>query len=111
MCLAAETCGHLDFDVRSDMWWRHEGFHCGDAPASHVTFAQIFWKVRARCAPMQPLEVRRSCCTAATLDVHQGPGLSLSWNSRWVNPVLGTACCFCCDVCGQVRPWEGGGTM
>ena len=54
MCLAAEKCGHLDFDVLSDMWWRHGGFRCGDAPAGHVTFAQVFWKVRALCAALEP---------------------------------------------------------
>lgn len=57
VCLAAEKCGHLDFDVRSDMWWRHEGFRCGDALAGKVTFAQVFWKVRAllSCAALRPL--------------------------------------------------------
>ena len=45
VCLAAEKCGHLDFDIRSDMWWRSQGFHCGDTPAGGVSFADIFWKV------------------------------------------------------------------
>jgi hypothetical protein len=30
VCLAAEKCGDLDFDVKTDMWWRAEGFHCGN---------------------------------------------------------------------------------
>lgn len=45
VCLAAEKCGHLDFDIRRDMWWRAQGFHCGDTPAGEVSFADIFWKV------------------------------------------------------------------
>jgi len=28
ICLAAERCGNLEFDVRVDMWWRSDGFHC-----------------------------------------------------------------------------------
>ena len=45
VCLAAEKCGHLDFDIRRDMWWRAQGFHCGDTPAGEVSFADVFWKV------------------------------------------------------------------
>mmetsp|Transcript_16138 Transcript_16138/g.38280 ORF Transcript_16138/g.38280 Transcript_16138/m.38280 type:complete len:347 (+) Transcript_16138:52-1092(+) len=29
VCLAAEKCGHLDFNVRSDVWGSSRGFHCG----------------------------------------------------------------------------------
>ena len=29
VCLAAEKCSSLDFDVRVDAWWRSDGFHCG----------------------------------------------------------------------------------
>ena len=47
MCLAAEKCGHLHFDIRRDMWWRAQGFHCGDTLAGEVSFADIFWKVNA----------------------------------------------------------------
>ena len=28
ICLAAERCGNLEFDIRADMWWRSDGFHC-----------------------------------------------------------------------------------
>lgn len=47
MCLAAEKCKHVAFDSKPDMWWSHAGFHCDEAPASHVTFVDILLKVRA----------------------------------------------------------------
>eukprot|EP00889_Picochlorum_renovo_P001911 jgi/Picre1/28941/NNA_004335.t1 len=28
ICLASERCGNLDFDIRSDMWWRSDAFQC-----------------------------------------------------------------------------------
>lgn len=50
VCLAAEKCGHLDFDSRQEMWYRAEGFHCRDAPASsYVSFLDIYKKVTAAC--------------------------------------------------------------
>ena len=49
VCLAAEKCGHVGFDSRSDMWWGHEGMQCGDTLAGDVTFSQVFWKVRHAC--------------------------------------------------------------
>jgi vacuole membrane protein 1 len=47
VCLAAERCGNLNFDVRKDTWWQSEGFHCGDITAtdSSIGFADIFHKV------------------------------------------------------------------
>lgn len=45
VCLAAETCGHVDFNTRGDVWYSSEPFHCGDIPAGHVTYWQIFGKV------------------------------------------------------------------
>lgn len=33
VCLAAEKCASLDFDVRADMWWRSDGFRCGQVAA------------------------------------------------------------------------------
>lgn len=48
VCLAAEKCGSLDFDVRVDMWWRAEGFHCGTnnhSDAAPVSFLPILLKV------------------------------------------------------------------
>jgi hypothetical protein len=47
VCLAAEKCKHVAFDSKPDMWWSHAGFHCDEAPASHVTFVDILLKVRA----------------------------------------------------------------
>ena len=45
VCLAAEECGHLDFDTRADTWWNRDAFHCGGAPAAPVHFYDIFLKV------------------------------------------------------------------
>jgi hypothetical protein len=47
VCLAAETCGHVDFNMRGDVWYSSEPFHCGDVPPGHVTYWQIFQKVGA----------------------------------------------------------------
>ena len=46
VCLAAETCGHVDFNIRGDVWYSSEPFHCGDTPPGHVTYWQILHKVR-----------------------------------------------------------------
>ena len=48
VCLAAEECGHLDFDTRQDTWWNGDAFHCGGAPGADVHFYDIFLKVGAR---------------------------------------------------------------
>jgi hypothetical protein len=49
VCLAAETCGHVSFNTRGDVWYSSEPFHCGDTPPGHVTYWQIFRKVRGVC--------------------------------------------------------------
>ena len=47
VCLAAESCGHLNFDARVDKWWSSEIFHCGMGPRrTDVHFHHIFLKVR-----------------------------------------------------------------
>lgn len=46
VCLAAEECGHLNFDSRTDMWWNGDAFHCGTGPRGTVHFHDIFFKVR-----------------------------------------------------------------
>ena len=46
VCLAAEECGHLHFDVRQDIWWKDEGFVCESYPPEHVRFRRTFLKVR-----------------------------------------------------------------
>lgn len=51
VCLAAETCGHVDFNTRGDVWYSSEPFHCGDIPPGHVTYWQIFQKVWALALP------------------------------------------------------------
>ena len=45
VCLAAEECGHLDFDTRADTWWSSEGFHCGPKAPGHVPFRLLMLKV------------------------------------------------------------------
>jgi vacuole membrane protein 1 len=47
VCLAAERCGNLDFDVRLDSWWRADGFHCQEARGggAGVTFWDVYFKV------------------------------------------------------------------
>lgn len=47
VCLAAERCGNLDFDVRMDMWWRADGFHCKEETqqTEYISFYDIFTKV------------------------------------------------------------------
>lgn len=45
VCLAAEECGHLNFDSRTDMWWNGDAFHCGSGPRGAVPFHDIFFKV------------------------------------------------------------------
>ena len=48
VCLAAERCGHLDFDARADVWWSSEGFHCGDdsgPDASDAAELVSFWDI------------------------------------------------------------------
>ena len=52
VCLAAEECGHLNFDSRTDMWWNGDAFHCGTGPRGVVHFHDIFLKVLLqRCLP------------------------------------------------------------
>jgi hypothetical protein len=52
VCLAAETCGHVDFNTRGDVWYSSEPFHCGDVPSGHVTYWQIFQKVTLHGRPI-----------------------------------------------------------
>lgn len=53
VCLAAEECGHLNFDSRTDMWWNGDAFHCGSGPRGIVHFHDIIFKVHS-----QPFLVR-----------------------------------------------------
>ncbi|KAL6751502.1 hypothetical protein V8C86DRAFT_2777070 [Haematococcus lacustris] len=43
--LAAETCGHTQFDIHRDVWYNSEPLHCGDAPPGPVGFWAVFNKV------------------------------------------------------------------
>ena len=49
ICLAAERCGNLDFDVRADMWWRSDGFHC--TPTRGWTKDVGYWLVFLQALP------------------------------------------------------------
>jgi len=50
ICLAAERCGNLEFDLRTDIWSRSDIFHCepsvdaATGQSSEVGFLQIFLK-------------------------------------------------------------------
>ena len=45
VCLAAEKCGNLDFDVRNDMWYSSEGLFCNTSLHKTITFWDILRKV------------------------------------------------------------------
>lgn len=65
VCLAAEECGHLNFDSRVDMWWNSDSFHCGSGPRGTVHFHDIFLKV-AQTRPPLP----RILCTPTLFSTH-----------------------------------------
>ena len=46
ICLAAEKCGSLGFDVRSDMWNSSEGFLCDVNQSGQVTYWSLLKKVQ-----------------------------------------------------------------
>jgi hypothetical protein len=41
VCLAAEKCNSLDFDVRVDTWWRSDGFHCSNTGPNNSSSSSI----------------------------------------------------------------------
>lgn len=46
LCLAAEKCDSLHFDVRKDIWWRTDAFHCtGTVLNGTVSFLNLYRKV------------------------------------------------------------------
>lgn len=45
VCLAAETCGHVDFNVRKDVWYSQEPLHCGVLSSESVPFWEAYRKV------------------------------------------------------------------
>ena len=47
VCLAAETCKHVSFDVRHDAWWSSQGFQCGSHPPQELHYWNIVVKVNA----------------------------------------------------------------
>lgn len=47
ICLAAEKCGSLGFDVRSDMWNSSEGFLCDVNQSGQVTYWSLLKKVQS----------------------------------------------------------------
>ena len=46
VCLAAEKCGNLDFDVRNDMWNSSEGLFCNSSAQQNIAFWDILRKVQ-----------------------------------------------------------------
>jgi hypothetical protein len=63
VCLAAEECGHLNFDSRVDMWWNSDSFHCGSGPRGTVHFHDIFLKV----CPPSPTAAKILCRSSSFL--------------------------------------------
>ena len=52
ICLAAERCGNLDFDIRADMWWYSgDGFHCVPDESSGQQQVVGFWQVFVQALP------------------------------------------------------------
>ena len=45
VCLAAETCKHVGFDVRQDTWWSSMGFQCGNHTQTNLHYWNIVAKV------------------------------------------------------------------
>ena len=48
VCLAAEKCGHVGFNARTDVWYSSDPFHCdngGGGAATGAGFWQIYGKV------------------------------------------------------------------
>lgn len=46
ICLASERCGNLDFDIRSDIWWRSDAFQCVPTVSRGVSRDMVsFWHV------------------------------------------------------------------
>ena len=46
VCLAAETCGTMEFDVRDDMWYSSSGFHCASPRSTTAaSFGDVYLKV------------------------------------------------------------------
>lgn len=45
ICLAAEKCGSLGFDVHNDMWYSSEGFLCDVTQTGQVTYWNLLKKV------------------------------------------------------------------
>lgn len=53
ICLAAERCGHVNFDIRADMWWRSDAFHC--VPSRMWKSEVGFWYVFVKALPSSVL--------------------------------------------------------
>ncbi len=45
VCLAAEKCGHVNFDTLGDTWYSSEPFHCGAVEPQAVSYLDIYKKV------------------------------------------------------------------
>lgn len=48
VCLAAETCGHVNFNTRQDVWYSSEPFHCGYTEPGEVSLGAMFRKVKSQ---------------------------------------------------------------
>ena len=63
VCLAAEKCGNLDFDVRNDMWNSSEGLFCTTSVHRTITF----WDILTKVSRLQ----HNQSCIEATHNVHK----------------------------------------
>ncbi|KIY95916.1 hypothetical protein MNEG_12045 [Monoraphidium neglectum] len=97
-CLSAETCGHVNFDTRGDVWYSSEPFHCGGQAADPggVSFWQIYSKV-------WPTAVLWGAGTA----IGEVPPYFLSYQAA----VAGTRNEMLADVQGNIQAGKGAGLV
>ena len=62
VCLAAEKCGNLDFDVRNDMWNSSEGLFCNTSVLRSITF----WDILTKVSRLQHEHVQKLCAIPTT---------------------------------------------
>ena len=97
VCLAAEKCGNLDFDVRNDMWNSSEGLYCNTTVHKAITFWDIWRKV---CTSL------REACSSS----RQPPSVPASFDAPVLTSCFVAAflhCLVCPSLChimqGKVR--------
>lgn len=105
ICLAAEKCGSLRFDVRNDMWYSSVGFLCDVSQADHVTYWSLLKKVHT--GMLLFLASFTACLICGTLPVGCQCALYLmhfgAWNvlsAALLDPsLLPVSCLLCFLLC------------